>query len=101
MDAPAERPALAYHLTKGAGPTIVFLPGYASDMSGTKAVALEAWAMAQGRAFLRFDYGGRGQSGGGFEGRILAGWRDEVVAVLDQLRPGPAGGGRAARGGGG
>ena len=43
---PPVRPALAYHLTKGTGPTIVFLPGYASDMSGTKALALEAWAMA-------------------------------------------------------
>ncbi len=58
------RPALAYHLTEGAGPTIVFLPGYASDMSGSKAVALEAWAKEEGRAFLRFDYGGCGQSEG-------------------------------------
>jgi pimeloyl-ACP methyl ester carboxylesterase len=90
MDAPAERPALAYHLTKGAGPTIVFLPGYASDMSGTKALALEAWAMAQGRAFLRFDYGGCGQSGGAFEDQILADWRDDVLALLDRLVPGPA-----------
>ena len=60
----AQRPRLAYHLTEGAGPTIVFLPGYASDMTGTKALALEAWAKASGRAFLRFDYAGCGASEG-------------------------------------
>jgi len=84
------RPALAYHLTEGAGPTIVFLPGYASDMSGTKALALEAWAKAAGRGFLRFDYGGCGQSEGAFEEQSLAGWRDDVVTMLDQLVAGPA-----------
>ena len=84
------RPALAYHLTKGTGPTIVFLPGYASDMSGTKALALEAWAKAAGRGFLRFDYGGCGQSEGAFEEQSLAGWRDDVVTMLDQLVEGPA-----------
>jgi pimeloyl-ACP methyl ester carboxylesterase len=87
---PTERPALAYHFIKGAGPTIVFLPGYASDMSGTKSVALEAWAMAQGRAFLRFDYGGCGQSEGAFEDQTLTDWRDDVLAMLDQLVSGPA-----------
>ncbi|MEO7688494.1 MAG: alpha/beta hydrolase [Sphingomonas sp.] len=84
------RPALAYHLTKGTGPTIVFLPGYASDMSGTKALALESWARAAGRGFLRFDYGGCGQSEGVFEEQSLAGWRDDVVTMLDQLVEGPA-----------
>lgn len=88
--APSARPALAYHLTKGTGPTIVFLPGYASDMSGTKALALEAWAKAAGRGFLRFDYGGCGQSEGAFEEQSLAGWRDDVVTMLDQLVEGPA-----------
>lgn len=90
MTASAPRPALAYHLTEGAGPTIVFLPGYASDMSGTKAVTLEAWAMENGRAFLRFDYGGCGQSQGEFEEQTLANWRDDVLAMLDQLVEGPA-----------
>ena len=88
--APAPRPALAYHLTEGTGPTVVFLPGYASDMGGTKALALEAWAVRTGRAFLRFDYGGCGQSEGVFEEQTLAGWRDDVVAMLDQLVEGPA-----------
>lgn len=84
------RPALAYHLTEGSGPTIVFLPGYASDMTGTKALALEAWAIANGRAYLRFDYGGCGQSEGAFEEQTLAGWRDDVLALLDRLVAGPA-----------
>jgi len=87
-DAPA-RPALAYHLTPGSSPTILFLPGYASDMSGTKALALEAWAKAHGRAFLRFDYGGCGKSEGAFEEQTLAGWRDDALALIDQLIEGP------------
>ncbi|AOH83775.1 alpha/beta hydrolase [Sphingomonas panacis] len=84
------RPALAYHLTPGAGPTIVFLPGYASDMTGAKALAIEAWAKATGRAFLRFDYGGCGASEGVFEEQTLAGWRDDVLELLDKLVDGPA-----------
>ena len=88
------RPALAYHLTPGTDPTVVFLPGYGSDMGGTKALALEAWAVARGRAFLRFDYGGCGQSEGVFQDQTLAGWRDDVVTMLDQLG---GGAGRAGR----
>jgi pimeloyl-ACP methyl ester carboxylesterase len=90
MTVPAPRPALAYHHISGTGPTVVFLPGYASDMSGTKALALEDWARQAGRAFLRFDYGGCGQSEGLFEDQTLAGWRDDVLAMLDQLVEGPA-----------
>jgi pimeloyl-ACP methyl ester carboxylesterase len=85
----AARPALAYHLTEGAGPTIVFLPGYASDMTGSKALALEAWGKAQGRSFLRFDYGGCGQSEGAFEDQTLAGWRDDVLEMIDRAVTGP------------
>ncbi|MFA6123655.1 alpha/beta hydrolase family protein [Sphingomonas sp.] len=87
---PPARPALAYHLTEGTGPTVVFLPGYGSDMEGTKALTLEAWAKRSGRAFLRFDYGGCGQSEGDFEDQTLTGWRDDVLAMLDQLVEGPA-----------
>jgi pimeloyl-ACP methyl ester carboxylesterase len=83
------RPRLAYHHTPGTGPTIVFLPGYASDMQGMKAIALEARAKATGRAFLRFDYGGCGQSEGAFEEQTLAGWRDDAVAMLDDVATGP------------
>ena len=84
------RPALAYHHSPGTGPTIVFLPGYASDMTGTKAVALEEWARARGRAYLRFDYGGCGQSEGSFDDQTLTGWRDDVLEMLDRLVEGPA-----------
>ena len=83
------RPALAYHHTAGTRPTIVFLPGYASDMTGIKAVALEDWAKANGHAYLRFDYAGCGQSEGKFEEQTLAGWRDDVFEMLDQLVEGP------------
>jgi pimeloyl-ACP methyl ester carboxylesterase len=83
------RPRLAFHLTEGAGPTILFLPGYASDMNGSKALALEAWARAKGRAFLRFDYGGCGQSEGDFADQTLAGWRDDVLAMIDDVATGP------------
>ena len=90
MATPPPRPALAYHLTPGTGPTTVFLPGYASDMTGAKALALEQWARTSGRAFLRFDYGGCGQSEGAFEEQTLVGWRDDVLAMLEQLAGGPA-----------
>ena len=80
-----ERPRLAYHHTPGTGPTLVFLSGYASDMTGTKAVTLEAWAKSEGRAFLRFDYGGCGQSEGAFEDQTLVDWRDDVLAMIDAL----------------
>ena len=79
----ADRPRLAYCHTPGAGPTIVFLPGYASDMTGSKAMALEAWATASGRGFLRFDYAGCGASEGVFEEQTLAGWLGDVEAMLD------------------
>ena len=61
FDGPAGR-RLAYHKTDGAGPGIVFLGGFVSDMNGTKAIDLEARAKAAGRAFLRLDYSGHGQS---------------------------------------
>ncbi len=83
------RPSLAYSLTAGAGPTLVFLPGYASDMSGTKAVALDAWAQANGRAMLRFDYSGCGASEGAFEDGTLARWRDDALALIDGVTAGP------------
>jgi len=59
-----DRPRLAYRFRPGRGPAIVFLPGYGSDMTGGKAVALDAHAAATGRAMLRFDYAGCGESEG-------------------------------------
>jgi pimeloyl-ACP methyl ester carboxylesterase len=81
---------LAYRHRIGRGPTLVFLPGYMSDMEGGKATALDAWAAAEGRAMLRFDYTGCGASEGGFEAQSLARWRDDVLAMLDQVVEGPA-----------
>lgn len=80
---------LARHHRQGRGPTIVFLPGYASDMAGTKAVALDAWAEANGRAMLRFDYSGCGESPGAFEAQSLAQWRDDVLGMIDDVAQGP------------
>ncbi len=83
------RPRLAYHHTPGTGPTVVFLPGYASDMGGAKALALEAWAQASGRAFLRFDYAGCGASEGVFAAQRFADWLDDVLAMIDGVAQGP------------
>lgn len=80
---------LAYRALAGKGPALIFLPGYASDMDGAKATALAAWAESEGRAMLRFDYGGCGQSGGDFEAQSLADWRDDVLAMIDRSPAGP------------
>jgi pimeloyl-ACP methyl ester carboxylesterase len=84
-----ECPRLAFHHSPGAGPTVVFLCGYASDMNGTKAVALEEWAKRTGRAYLRFDYAGCGESEGEFEDQTLALWRDDALRILDAQVQGP------------
>ena len=80
---------LAYRLHPGRGPTIVFLPGYMSDMEGTKALALEQWARRAGRAMLRLDYSGCGASEGRFVDGTLDLWRDDVLHLLDNLTHGP------------
>ena len=82
-------PRLAYHYRPGGGPTIVFLPGYASDMSGGKATALDAWAGERGRAMLRLDYRGCGASEGVFGAATLADWRDDALLAIDTLTHGP------------
>ncbi|HEY0411803.1 MAG TPA: alpha/beta hydrolase [Allosphingosinicella sp.] len=76
---------LAFRHRRGREPTIVFLPGYRSDMEGAKAAALDAWAGAEGRAMLRFDYAGCGMSDGEFEAQTLAGWRDDALAMVDRV----------------
>ena len=80
---------LAYRYVGGNGPTIVFLPGYMSDMQGSKAQALAAWATRQDRAMLRLDYSGCGESEGAFEDGTLDIWRDDVLAVIAQVVSGP------------
>lgn len=80
---------LAYRHRPGKGPTVVFLSGYMSDMSGTKAEVLDGWAAATGRAFLRLDYSGCGASEGRFEEGTIGCWRDDALAVIDAVAPGP------------
>ncbi|MBM1634130.1 alpha/beta hydrolase [Sulfitobacter mediterraneus] len=80
---------LAYHLTTGRGPCVVFLGGLKSDMMGTKAVFLEEWAQAQGRAFLRFDYSGHGESSGSFTDGCIGDWAEDTAEAVAELTEGP------------
>jgi pimeloyl-ACP methyl ester carboxylesterase len=80
---------LAYRLRPGLAPTLLFLPGYASDMDGAKAIALDAFAGRCGVAMLRFDYSGTGSASGAFEECTLAGWLDEALAIVGQFADGP------------
>ncbi|MDA5192978.1 alpha/beta fold hydrolase [Govanella unica] len=80
---------LAYHALAGKSPTVVFLGGFMSDMTGTKAMALEAHCRGHGQAFVRFDYFGHGSSSGQFRDGTIGRWRDDALAVMDQLTRGP------------
>lgn len=80
---------LAYHKVAGNTPGVIFLGGFMSDMTGTKATALEAHCRAHGRAFIRFDYRGHGQSSGKFRDGTIGRWRDDALAILDQVAEGP------------
>src|SRR6188474_1149971 len=79
---------VAYAKTDGRSPTVVFLGGFRSDMTGTKALALEAWAQRGGQAYLRFDYLGHGQSSGRFEDGTIGRWLDDSLAAVDALTAG-------------
>ena len=74
---------IAFRFAPGTGPTLVFLPGYMSDMAGSKACAVFDWAVRVGRACLLLDYSGCGESDGDFAEGTLSRWRDEVVARID------------------
>ncbi len=84
---------IAYHFTPGLSPDkpmgVVFMGGFRSDMEGTKALALETWCQDQGRAFLRFDYTGHGQSSGTFEDGCIGDWAEDAIYALDHLTEGP------------
>lgn len=84
-----ERRRIAYDLVRGKGPGVVFLGGFRSDKEGTKALALEAWAKAQGRAFLRFDYSGHGSSSGDFLDGSIGDWFADARAAIMALTEGP------------
>lgn len=85
----ADGTQLAVRVREGRGPMLVFLPGYMSDMNGSKALALDGWAVAEGRACICFDYAGCGESDGDFETQTLAGWRDDALLAIDLLARGP------------
>ncbi len=97
-DTPAREPGLleredgatiAYHRSAGTCPGVVFLTGYKSDMTGGKALRLEAFCREQGRAVVRFDYLGHGASSGAFVDGTIGRWAEDAVAVLDALTEGP------------
>lgn len=75
---------LAYHFLPGHGPVVVFCPGYGSDMSGTKALALEAWCKANQRPMLRFDYAGHGASEGVFTENGIGDWAADAAFILSR-----------------
>lgn len=80
---------IGYHRTAGRVPGVVFLTGYMSDMTGQKAIRLEAYCRARGQAFLRFDYYGHGASSGAFVEGSIGRWADDAIAALDHLTEGP------------
>ena len=80
---------IAVRRRKGASPGLFWLGGFKSDMGGTKAVALDEWAAEQGRACVRFDYSGHGESGGDFADGTIGQWLDESLAVFDAFCDGP------------
>jgi pimeloyl-ACP methyl ester carboxylesterase len=79
---------IAYHAVQGRAPTVIFHGGFRSDMTGTKAMALDAWARRTGQAFVRFDYFAHGQSSGDFRDATIGRWLDDSLAVADSLTQG-------------
>jgi pimeloyl-ACP methyl ester carboxylesterase len=80
---------IAVRARSGEGPGLFWLGGFNSDMKGTKAVALEAWAAERGRACVRFDYSGHGESGGRFVDGTIGRWLEDSIAVFSQFCHGP------------
>src|SRR5205085_2604399 len=80
---------IAYHRLAGSTPGIVFLGGFRSDMSGTKALFLEDYCQSRGTACVRFDYFGHGASSGDFAHGTIGRWRDDALAIIDSLTEGP------------
>lgn len=80
---------IAYNRLAGRVPGVVFLGGFRSDMTGTKAMALEGFCRRRGQAFLRFDYRGHGASSGRFEDGTIGAWADDALLCFDRLTQGP------------
>ncbi|MEQ7873669.1 alpha/beta hydrolase [Sphingomonas sp. ASV193] len=81
------RIAIRHRAATQAMPTVVFLPGYASDMEGEKASAIDAYCAARGAGCLRLDYSGTGSSAGNFADGTMGRWLDEVLAAIDMAVP--------------
>ena len=81
--------SIAYHSTPGKSPGVMFCGGFMSDMTGTKALTLEAFCRGRGQAFTRFDYAGHGQSEGKFEDGTIGDWTEDALAVVDRATKGP------------
>jgi pimeloyl-ACP methyl ester carboxylesterase len=81
--------SIAVRVREGGPPGLIWLGGFKSDMKGTKAEALDQWAAEHGRAMVRFDYSGHGESGGAFTDGTIGRWLDECVAVFDAFCRGP------------
>ena len=81
---------LAWRRVEGRAPTVLWLGGFASDMTGTKASDLAAWARDAGQDYLRFDYLGHGASTGEFADGTITRWREDALQVLDELVQGDA-----------
>ena len=84
-----DRRRIAVRARAGGAPGLLWLGGFHSDMKGTKALALDEWAAAHGRACVRFDYSGHGESGGAFIDGTIGRWLEESVAVFGQFCTGP------------
>jgi len=80
---------IAYHHTPGNHPGVIFLGGFMSDMTGTKAIALESWCLQHGISFTRFDYSGHGSSSGSFQEGTIGTWLEDAIDVLDKVTHGP------------
>ncbi len=80
---------LAWARIAGRAPSVVFLPGFRSDMGGAKALETEAFCAAHGHACLRLDYSGHGASGGAFEAGTIGRWTEDALLLIDRLTEGP------------
>jgi pimeloyl-ACP methyl ester carboxylesterase len=81
--------AIAYHRLSGTQPGVVFLCGHGSDMNGSKAMHIQAWAERRGQSFLRFDYSGHGQSDGDFLQTNISDWTRDTIDMIDAHTDGP------------
>jgi pimeloyl-ACP methyl ester carboxylesterase len=90
VGAGGNRRRIAYRKRNGAGPAVVWCGGFKSDMASTKAARIDAWCAAQGRAMVRMDYAGHGESSGRFQDFVVSDWVADAEAVLARVVDGPA-----------